>query len=120
MRYFRAIAVENSLQFDLVANTEAEWIVLGLEDDPLVVSEDRIPMYVNGISQMKIVEGELVERASTELELLGNEKKIAELRSALKELYYEIEFTSELLEDKTALQAAYDAKLIEYNALKTS
>ena|SRR5690606_9803873 len=43
--------------------------------------------------------------------------EIAAIRSQLKTLYFEIEFTTELGESTTALQSEYDALLIKYNSL---
>lgn len=39
-------------------------------------------------------------------------------RQELKRLFYEIQFTNEILEDAKDLQALYETKLREYNALK--
>lgn len=69
MIYFKAKEIENKpfIQWESVAFSLEELQNLGLENDPLIKSEDEIPDFIYGICPLKIVDGALVLRSETEL-----------------------------------------------------
>lgn len=75
MRYFKAQPLENRpyIQWSLVAKDITELEAKGLDDDPLVVSEDVKPDFQYGVCPWKIVDGELVERTSGEMDTIEAE-----------------------------------------------
>lgn len=90
MRYFKAFELETPpyLQFCSWANDEKELRELKAENDPLVVAEDDIPEFVNGICPWKIRGGQLVARDETEMRnlqtSLNNEVANDEFRDKIK------------------------------------
>ena len=70
MVYFKAIGLEEKpfMQWDSVAFSLQELQDLKLEDDPLVLAEDKIPTFQFGVCPLQIVEGELVERSKEDME----------------------------------------------------
>ncbi|HUH26316.1 MAG TPA: hypothetical protein VLY87_06790, partial [Flavobacterium sp.] len=75
MRYFKAfeIAVKPLIQWDCFANSEAEYMELGLNTDHLVIREEDIPENQYGVCPLKIVDGQLFNRAPSEMESYESE-----------------------------------------------
>ena len=71
---------------------------------------------IGPFSYWDVVKESVENDAAAESESNDN-AAIAAIRARLKWLYFEIQFTTELEESTTALQAEYDALLIEYNTL---
>lgn len=69
MNYYelQSVATAPFIAWKLVAESEAEYLSLGLDTNPLVVTEANLPTFVNGIADKKIENGELVNATSEEL-----------------------------------------------------
>ena len=69
-RYFKAfeIAVKPFIQWDCFANSEEEYMELGLNTDHLVMQEANITPNQYGVCPLKIVEGELFNITAQEME----------------------------------------------------
>ncbi|MEG3973474.1 hypothetical protein QT970_02495 [Microcoleus sp. herbarium8] len=127
MNYYKAIpiAAKPLIQWATWANDEAELALLAESERNLILAENDIPANQFGVCPLEIVGGELVQRTLGAMRIFEAEfieanqvAQLAKLRLELKELYYEIQFTNEILEDATALVADFNAKLVVYNNLK--
>jgi hypothetical protein len=61
------------IYFQSCANSLEELIAKGLENDPLVLPEELLPVLVYDVYSIKIVSGELVERTVPEMEAFEDE-----------------------------------------------
>ncbi len=81
MKFYEAIEVafKPFIHWNQIAANIDQLIELGREDDPLVLPWELVPLNQFGVSPMKIVGGELVERSSAEMdafELEYNQKQL--------------------------------------------
>lgn len=97
-------------------NVPVEFTELTLEEYERVKGfhDEKFPFVYWDTSADDIAWDETAQNAANAAATLGA------MRNRLKELYFEIEFTTELTESTTALQNEYDALLIDYNDLKSS
>ncbi|EKT3957705.1 hypothetical protein NTJ28_001692 [Flavobacterium psychrophilum] len=123
MIYYRASELESKpfIQWNSVAFSLKELQDLKLEDDPLVLAEDKIPFFQFGVCPLQIVEGELIERSRQEMEQfekefnesIGTRTKQSK-RDVLKNLLAEINLSTDLEEDTLELQNEYKRLKADY------
>ena len=127
MRYFKAIKIEDMplIQWASWANDEDELKQINDEEKKLILPEKDIPDFLFGVCPLDIVEGELVKRSRENMD--DFEKKFLEqqktattlsIRNDLKTLFYELQFTKNILEDTEDLNTQFKKKLEEYNNSK--
>ena len=123
MIYFKASELENKpfIQWDSVAFSLKELQDLKLEDDPLILAEDKIPFFQFGVCPLQIVEGELIERSKVEMEQFELEynSKIdistkVKKREDLKKIVAEIQISTDLGEDTADLSSEYKRLQADY------
>lgn len=78
MIYYKAyeISTKPFIQWHSVAFSLQELTNLGLDDDPLVLPEDEVPLTEFGVYPIKIESGELVTRSTTEMDAFRDEWNI--------------------------------------------
>ena len=123
MIYFKASKLENKpfIQWDSVAFSLKELQDLKLEDDPLVLAEDKIPFFQFGVCPLQIVEGELIERSREEMEQFEKEfndstktRTTQSKRDVLKNLLAEINLSTDLGEDTLEFEKEYKRLKADY------
>jgi len=123
MIYFKAIKLEEKpfIQWDSVAFSLQELQDLKLEDDPLVLAEDKIPTFQFGVCHLQIVDGKLVERSVEDMEKFEREYNLLidkstkdKKRDELKKIHLEITLSTDLAEDTTELSNEYNRLKQEY------
>ncbi len=123
MVYFKAIELEEKpfIQWDSVAFSLQELQDLKLEDDPLVLAEDKIPTFQFGVCPLQIVDGELVERSVEDMEKFEREYNLLidkstknKKRDELKKIHLEIMISTDLGEDTSELSSEYKRLQAEY------
>ena len=123
MVYFRAIEVVEKpfIQWESVAFSLKELQDLKLEDDPLVLAEDKIPFFQFGVCPLQIVDGELVERSREDMEKFEKEYNLQidksikdKKRDELKNMHLEIMISKDLGEDTTDFASEYKRLQAEY------
>lgn len=69
MTYYKAVELSEKpyMQWDSWANSYEEYVAFGLENNPLIIAESDLPEFKFGVCPMKIVDGELVNRAPEEM-----------------------------------------------------
>ena len=89
MKYFKAnsLITKPFVYFQSVANSQAELIQYGLNNDPLVLAENLVPAFQFGVCPLKIVNGALVPRTTAEMnafeaEWLAEQKLRAQAQAA--------------------------------------
>lgn len=87
---------------------------LEVYDDVVRLETDQLPDLYIGLTPEQFQEDPLPEPEAKH----DYENTQTYRRHKLKELYSELKFTTEILEDTTDLQAEYDALLLEYNNRK--
>ena len=92
MRYFKAVEIEQKpfIYWNGVANDIAELAELELLEDPLILREDLIPKMIYGVCPLKIVDGELVERTSIEMDNFELEYETQEILKEQSSLLQDI------------------------------
>ncbi|MCH4829436.1 MULTISPECIES: hypothetical protein [Flavobacterium] len=123
MMYFKAQELENKpfIQWESVAFSLKELQDLGLEGDPLVMTEKDIPNFMFGVCPLKIENGQLVERTFQEMKVFENEHNTPSLASIEKEvgeLILKIEAYNKLGEDILPLNTKLNELIITYQFIK--
>ncbi|AMO19404.1 hypothetical protein [Flavobacterium columnare] len=123
MMYFKAQELENKpfIQWESVAFSFKELKDLGLQGDPLIMSEDNIPNFMFGVCPLKIENGQLVERSSQELQVFEKEyntPSLASIEKEVEELILKIETYNKLGEDILPLNTKLNELIVTYQFIK--
>ncbi|AMA49001.1 hypothetical protein [Flavobacterium covae] len=123
MIYFKAKELEAKpfVQWESVALSLKELQTLGLEGDPLIMSEDSIPDFMFGVCPLKIVDGQLVERTDVEMDVFEKEFNSPSLESIQKEaseLVLKISTFKKLGENYSLLEIKLNDLRIKYQLVK--
>lgn len=123
MVYFKAIELKEKpfIQWDSVAFSLQELQDLKLEDDPLVLAEDKIPTFQFGVCPLKIEDGQLVKRTLEEMDKyakeyaeISNQREKQTKRDILQKLLSEINLSKDLGESTKEFEDEYKIKKSEY------
>lgn len=123
MIYFKAKELQDKpfIQWESVALSLKELQDLGLDDDPLIVSESDIPDFIFGVCPYKIVEGQLVERTAQEMnefEIEYNTKTIDFIIKEIERNQNRIDSLKSIGEDYSLEENKLNELRIEYQFLK--
>lgn len=123
MIYFKAKELQNKpfIQWESVALSLKELQDLGLDDDPLIIAESDIPDFIFGVCPYKIVEGQLVERTTQEMdefEIEYNTKTIDFIIKEIERNQNRIDSLKSIGEDYSLEENKLNELRIEYQFLK--
>ncbi|MPT34300.1 MAG: hypothetical protein E2604_04220 [Flavobacterium sp.] len=127
MIYYKATELGHKpfIQWESVANCFNELTFLGLDNDPLVLPEDKIPDFIFGVCPLEIVDGELHQVSCAQMRVYESEYNNYQLQIKLDKLLNElcsicckIEVLKKIEEPYETLENEFEVKTKEYKSLK--